>query len=88
MSANDIDEVLMFVKGVAKDGNIKLAFYGGEPLLNLDLLKYAIDKARNMWGQKVSISVSSNGTLLTPNIINWLFENKVRIDISIDGTKE
>lgn len=88
MSANDIDEVLMFVKGVAKDGNIKLAFYGGEPLLNLDLLRYAINKARNMWGQKASISVSSNGTLLTPNIIDWLFENKIRIDISIDGTKE
>lgn len=88
MSANDIEEVLMFVQGAAKDENIKLAFYGGEPLLNIDLLRYAIGKAHEMWGQKVSISVSSNATLLTPDIIDWLFENRVRIDISIDGTKE
>ena len=56
MSANDIEEVLMFVQGAAKDENIKLAFYGGEPLLNIDLLRYAIGKAHEMWGQKVSIS--------------------------------
>lgn len=88
MSANDIDEVLMFIQEAAKNENVKLAFYGGEPLLHFDLLRYAISKAREIWGQKVTISVSSNATLLNPNIIDWLFENKVRIDISIDGTKE
>ena len=88
MSKRDIDEVFSFIQNTVGNKEIRLAFYGGEPLLQPDLLRYAIDKAHVLWKDKVSISVSSNATLLTPAIIDWLFDNKVRIDISIDGHKK
>lgn len=88
MSKQDIDEVFSFIQETVENKEIKLAFYGGEPLLHQDLLRYAIDKAHTLWKYRISISVSSNATLLTPVLIDWLFANKVRIDISIDGHKK
>lgn len=88
MSRNDIDEVFVFIQRTVGNKELKLAFYGGEPLLQPDLLRYAINKAYALWEDRISISVSSNATLLTPAIIDWLFDNKVRIDISIDGHKK
>lgn len=88
MSRMDIDEVFAFIQRTVGKRELKLAFYGGEPLLQPDLLRYAIDKAHSLWEDRISISVSSNATLLTPALIDWLFENRVRIDISIDGHKK
>lgn len=88
MSRHDIDEVFAFIQRTVGNKELKLAFYGGEPLLQPDLLRYAINKAHALWEDRISISVSSNATLLTPAIIDWLFDNKVRIDISIDGHKK
>ncbi|QQR00291.1 Cys-rich peptide radical SAM maturase CcpM [Enterocloster clostridioformis] len=68
---------------------IVIGFYGGEPLLNLDLIKkcvtYMSDHAE---GIKVSYSITTNGTLLTPEIAQYLSENKFRIMISLDGSRK
>ena len=58
---------------------------GGEPLLVkglLDLLYYASIK-------DVLISINTNGTLLTPNLVNDLIESNVsQLTISLDGATE
>lgn len=70
MSKQDLDEVFSFIQETVENKEIKLAFYGGEPLLHQDLLRYAIDKAHTLWKYRISISVSSNATLLTPVLID------------------
>lgn len=87
MSRQDIDEVFSFIQVHCKKDSLKIAFYGGEPLTNFSTLRYAIVKARAIWGNAVEISVSTNGVLLTKEKVDWFVEQNVRLDISIDGGK-
>ncbi|MDM8523201.1 radical SAM protein [Desulfococcaceae bacterium HSG8] len=68
-----------------------LVFFGGEPLMNFNLIvfavKYARDKALEK-GKKVSFAITTNGTLLTDKAIRFLHENKIGITVSIDGFEE
>lgn len=87
MSTEDVDEVLLFIHQNIATPKFYIAFYGGEPLTNFQVLKYAILKARKLWGNDVELSVSTNAVLLTPERIDWFVEQNVRFDISIDGGK-
>ena len=58
-----------------------IAFFGGEPLLNIDLIRDNL-KLINTFQRKV---LPSNGTLLTPEILSFLEKNKIHLSISFDG---
>lgn len=68
-----------------------LTFFGGETLMNFKLLKSTLAYARERgaaMGKDVDFSLTTNATLLKPEIIDWLTENKVGVTVSIDGPKE
>ena len=68
-----------------------LTFFGGETLLNFNVLKKTLAYAKEQGakaGKQVEFSLTTNGTLLKPHIIEWLAENKVGVTVSIDGPKE
>ena len=87
LSFEDIDDIVKFIESIAGTNPIRIAFYGGEPLLNLNTIQYCVEVCRHKWGQSASFSVSTNGTLLKPEVIEWLIVNNVEIAISIDGSK-
>jgi uncharacterized protein len=66
-----------------------IAFYGGEPLLNFALIKdvtnYALEK---MSKRKVLFTVTSNGTLITPEKIRFFIQHNFHLFISLDGPKK
>ena len=66
-------------------------FFGGEPLLNFRLIEhlvpYALKKAEKE-EKKVHFTITTNGTLFTDRIINFLNEHQFSVVISIDGPKE
>jgi len=70
---------------------VHLTFFGGETLLNFPVLKttvaYARKRAQEL-GKQVDFSLTTNATLLRPEIIEWLVENQIGVTISIDGPKE
>lgn len=72
-----------------KDRKRRIQFYGGEPLLNKEIVKFAIKYIR---GQKtlddVVISIITNGSLVTSEIAKTLVENNVDASISLDGVKD
>jgi len=68
-----------------------LTFFGGETLLNFKLLKSTLAYARERaaaQGKHVDFSLTTNGTLLKPETIEWLADNEVGVTISIDGPRE
>ena len=68
-----------------------LTFFGGETLMNLPVLKFAIPYARERaaaLGKQVDFSLTTNATLLRPEVIAFLAENRVGVTISIDGPKD
>jgi uncharacterized protein len=68
---------------------IVVAFYGGEPLLELLLIKKCIDYIKTQApDRKVKYTLTTNGTLLTPEVYEYLLNNDFSIVISLDGPKQ
>lgn len=83
----EIESVVEFIDGIAGDRPKRIAFYGGEPMLNFNTVRYCIGLCRFKWGHNVSFSISTNGTMLKPEEIDWFMENDVEIAVSLDGPK-
>ncbi|UPU39435.1 hypothetical protein MX850_01145 [Erysipelothrix sp. Poltava] len=55
------------------------------PFLILSLIKEAVEFGNKMFGENVSYHMTTNATLLTRNILEFLDTNDFRLMISIDG---
>lgn len=66
-----------------------LGFYGGEPLLELPLIKECVKYTRQQAPDRnISYATTTNGTLLTPDVYGYLMDNGFNILISLDGPKQ
>lgn len=71
--------------------SVHITFFGGETLMNFPLLRSVVDYSREQAGRKgvsIDFSLTTNATLLTPSIIDFLAENRVGVTVSLDGPKE
>jgi len=59
-------------------------FHGGEPLLNFELMKKVTEYVKP-YRKKLSLSIQTNGTLITDEIAKFFKENNIEVGISIDG---
>ena len=64
-----------------------VVFFGGEPLLNIEGIKYAIEYIRG-FDKEIQFSMVINGSLCTEEIAKFLAENKVDVIVSMDGPEE
>jgi len=65
-------------------------FFGGEPLLGFDFIRDVVDWFHTRtWNKKHVFFISTNGTVLTDEIKDWLYKNRitVQVGLSLDGTK-
>lgn len=77
------------VKHSMDNPKIILGFYGGEPLLEFELIKDCVEYIKKIAkGKEVGFSITTNGTLLTDKVIDFLVENQFILTISMDGPKE
>lgn len=68
---------------------IYIGFYGGEPLLVYDFIKQCIEYSeKKAECKKVNFSITTNGSILTDEIIEFLYKHNVSLSISLDGPKE
>lgn len=68
-----------------------ITFFGGETLMNFPVLKATIAYARRRAaevGKQIDFSLTTNATLLRPEIIEFLAAERVGVTISIDGPEE
>lgn len=78
-------ELIEINRELGRDTDI--TFHGGEPMLiGVKLLRNAFEIIKKYEG--TTISMQSNGTLVTDDMISLLKEFNVRVGISIDGPKE
>lgn len=69
--------------------NISIGFYGGEPLLNFDLIKNIVNYANNIFlGKELIYSITTNLTVITNEMLRFFEDNKFEIMVSLDGAKE
>lgn len=68
---------------------VAIGFYGGEPLIEFDLIKEIIEYVKEtIYGKLWIFSITTNGTLLNESIIKYFYENDVQLLISLDGPAE
>lgn len=63
-------------------------FYGGEPLLNFDLIKKSVDYIKSIYDYEVKFNITTNGFLLDKKISDWLINNEFLITVSLDGDQK
>ena len=67
-----------------------LNFDGGEPFLNFELVRRMVDYAggeAKKRDKRLSLNISSNGTLLTEENVRYLKSNRFSLGLSIDGDR-
>jgi uncharacterized protein len=70
--------------------HVTLVFFGGEPLLNMPAIRAATSEAISYGGKigkEVRFSLTTNGTLLDPEIVTFLHANRVSVAVSMDGPR-
>lgn len=67
-----------------KDKPLHIAFFGGEPLLNFELIKNVVEWCKTE-ESAYSFSLTTNAVLLNPQHMDFFTKNKFAIKVSYDG---
>ncbi len=79
------------VRNCAGRHNIEIDFFGGEPLMNFDTVRETVAYGKELereTGRKFYFTITTNGTLLDEEKIDFINEYMDNVVISIDGRKE
>lgn len=69
--------------------NVRIGFYGGEPLLEFPLIKKVVEYSKNIMPEKdISFYLTTNSTLLNETMLSFFVEHNFQIAISLDGPEE
>ncbi|WP_024833992.1 thioether cross-link-forming SCIFF peptide maturase [Ruminiclostridium josui] len=71
--------------------NLEVDFFGGEPLMNFDVVKGIVDYARireKESGKNFRFTITTNAVLLNDEIKDYINKNMHNVVLSIDGRKE
>jgi uncharacterized protein len=70
--------------------SLSIVFHGGEPLLRFDLLRDVVEFARAQAGEDRSIgfSIQTNGSLVTPEVVEFLDAHRFSVGLSVDGASD
>lgn len=71
--------------------NLELDFFGGEPLMNFDVVKKTVEYARSLekkHGKVFRFTMTTNGVLLNEEIGDFLNKEMNNVVLSLDGRKE
>lgn len=82
-------DFLMHRSGQRK--HLEVDFFGGEPLLNFDIVKEIVAYGRileKQFGKKISFTITTNGLNMNEEIIDYFNEEMDNVVISIDGRKD
>ncbi len=86
MTPSTIEKALIFFEPYLSR-NADIVFYGGEPLLAFDSIKYAVSFLNECGSRekKLKFSINTNGSLLTDEMLNFFDIHRFSIMLSFDG---
>lgn len=82
--------IMTFINSKNTLKDISIAFFGGEPLLNIETLTLALKDLETLKDSGVSYdaSIITNGTLFSKEIGQELSQYSVTVQVTLDGMKE
>jgi uncharacterized protein len=89
MSAGTAENALdLFLVKSAGIDEPHIGFFGGEPLTNLNLIKHCVAYVEARQPGRHCFSLTTNGTLLTDHVVDYLVKKGFRLSISLDGPED
>lgn len=79
------------VKNSGGRKNLEVDFFGGEPLMNWEVVKKLVEYGRSIekeYDKNFRFTITTNGTLLNDEILEFVNKEMGNIVLSIDGRKE
>ncbi len=87
-ASKGLDYIFSLIKE-RKKREFAIGFYGGEPLLCIDTIKQILAYSKRLFsGWDLRFTMTTNLTLLTEDIMDFLAENDFILLVSLDGGKE
>lgn len=80
-----------FIKDSGNQNDLSLSFFGGEPMMNFRVIKETVayaDAQAESRGKQFVYGITTNGTILDGEKIDYLNQHDFSIIVSMDGTKE
>lgn len=77
-----------FMERADEEGKVNLTFFGGEPLMQADLIDKLIQYCNNKYGDRFGYNMTTNGVLLNKKTVEMIDKNKIAITLSIDGMRD
>ncbi|WP_069649391.1 thioether cross-link-forming SCIFF peptide maturase [Caloranaerobacter ferrireducens] len=71
--------------------NLEVDFFGGEPLMNFDVVKELVKYGRELekkYNKRFRFTITTNGILLNDDNMKFINENMDNVVLSLDGRKE
>ena len=71
--------------------NLEVDFFGGEPLMNFDVVKQLVEYARSIEkeaGKNFRFTLTTNGVLIDDDVIDFANREMSNVVLSLDGRKE
>lgn len=91
MSYETADKTIDFICNKELESNsdyTTIVLHGGEPFINFDLIKYIHrDLVDRLSDKKILFDITTNGTIINDEIIEFIAKNVKNISISIDGKR-
>lgn len=79
------------IKASGSRKNLEVDFFGGEPLMNFEVVKGIVEYARSIEkenNKNFRFTITTNGILLNDSIMGYINKNMHNVVLSIDGRKE
>ncbi len=71
--------------------NLEVDFFGGEPLMNFDVIKRLVEYARSVekkYNKNFRFTLTTNGMLIDDQVIDFVNKEMSNVVLSLDGRKE
>lgn len=83
---DSINKLLSVLRNINGNTPTNLVFFGGEPLIKFDLIKYTVNKVKtDFLDMNIRYSITTNGTLINKEIAKFFADNNVSVLLSMDG---
>lgn len=64
---------------------VTIIFFGGEPLLNLPIMRHFVDRFADLEHPRVQYSITTNASLIDDDALALFIETNMRVMVSLDG---
>lgn len=83
-----LNNLIQFIKETNNEKEITISFFGGEPLLEISLIKEIIRRIEKENCFRAKYYITTNGLLLNQEIISYIKEKQIILSLSWDGNQK